>query len=113
MLSSGCGILPALVANSDALERVIAIERNQFLYRNLKQIGKANKKLFEKVSLVDQKLESCEKVKVDDEKEDEKGNEPEVKEVVKSRDKSIADDMNRNSPVELPCRANKIVTDLF
>lgn len=113
VLSSGCGILPALVANSDAIERVIAIERNQFLYRNLKQIGKANKKLFEKVSLVDQKLESCEKVKVDDEKEDEKGNEPEVKEVVKSRDKSIADDMNRNSPVELPRRANKIVTDLF
>ena len=81
MLSSGCGILPALVANSDAIERVIAIERNQFLYRNLKQIGKANKKLFEKVSLVDQKSRAY-RVKDDDvdNGEGKKGGESEMKE---------------------------------
>ena len=113
VLSSGCGILPALVANSDAVKCVIAIERNQFLYRNLKQIAKANKKLFEKVSLVDQKLESCDRVKDDDvdNGEGKKGGESEMKEAVESEKQSKA--TNRNSPVELPCRANMIVTDLF
>ena len=115
VLSSGCGILPALVANSDAVERVIAIERNQFLYRNLKQIGKANKKLFEKVTLVDQKLESCEKVKGDaDEREGDDDAEVRKENKVETDvEKSTTAAADRNSPVELPCRANKIVTDLF
>ena len=43
--------------------------------------------------------------------EGKKGGESEMKEAVESEKQSKA--TNRNSPVELPCRANMIVTDLF
>ena len=107
VLSSGCGILPVLVASSDRIDQVIALERNQFLYRNSKQVGKANKELFKKVSLVDQKLESCLRAK-DDVVDDDDAT---IINADADNNKSKID--NRSSPIELPKRANKIVTDLF
>ena len=60
VLSAGGGILPLITARA-GVKKVIAIERNKFLYRMAKQILKSNSAKFPKgtIQLLDQKLETC------------------------------------------------------
>ena len=59
VLSAGGGILPLITARA-GVKKVIAIERNKFLYRMAKQILKSNSAKFPKgtIQLLDQKLET-------------------------------------------------------
>ena len=60
ILSAGGGILPLITARA-GVKKVIAIERNRFLYRMAKQVIKSNAGKIAKnaIELLDQKLEKC------------------------------------------------------